>query len=70
MKITRLYTGKDGESHFEDVDVPLADAGKIGRLSECVAAQGIIFRENGPNYDYRSHRATTGAFEAQSDSAY
>ena len=36
MKITRLYSGDDGESHFEDTDIPLEDGGEIGRLSKLV----------------------------------
>ena len=47
MKITRLYTGEDGESHFEDIEVPLEDRGGWGRQSELIKATGIIFRENG-----------------------
>ena len=57
MKITRLYTGKDGESHFEDIDVPLKDAGDIGMLSELHPATGIIFRETDEQYDYEWHTA-------------
>ena len=47
MKITRLYTGDDNESHFEDVDIPLEDKGDIGMLSRVLPATGIIFRETG-----------------------
>ncbi|MDX1619158.1 MAG: hypothetical protein R3224_10260 [Balneolaceae bacterium] len=57
MKITRLYTGEDGESHFEDREILLEDAGEIGRLSETEPAIGIIFRETGPEYDYDWHNA-------------
>lgn len=57
MNITRLYTGDDGESHFEDVEIPLEDGGEIGRLSERLPATGIIFRENDPDYDYDWHTA-------------
>lgn len=57
MKITRLYTGKDNQSHFEDIDIPLKDAGEIGRLSGPVPVTGIIFRETGPDYDYDWHNA-------------
>jgi hypothetical protein len=57
MQITRLYTGPDGESHFEDIEIPLSDAGPIGQLSERLAATGIIFRTTGPEYDYTWHTA-------------
>lgn len=57
MKVTRLYTGDDGESHFEDIEIPLEDAGEIGRLSELEEATGIIFRETSQDYDYDWHNA-------------
>lgn len=57
MKITRLYSGDDGESHFEDISILLKDAGKIGRLSKQEKATGIIFRENDADYDYEWHTA-------------
>ena len=57
MKITRLYTGADGESRFEDVEIVLEDAGDIGRLSSTIPAMGVIFRETEPDYDYDWHPA-------------
>ena len=57
MKITRVYTGDDGESHFEDVEVPLKDLGGIGRLSERVGATGIVFRETEGEYHLDFHNA-------------
>ena len=57
MKITRLYTGTDNESHFEDIEIELYDAGEIGELSDKVNATGIIFRQTGPDYDYNWHNA-------------
>ena len=44
MKIVRIYTGDDGESHFEELEIPLAPA-RYGELSEMVEALGVIFRE-------------------------
>ena len=49
MKITRVYTGDDGESHFEDIEVPLVDRGKIGWISNLETATGIVFRETDAN---------------------
>ena len=57
MRVTRIFTGPDGETHFADVEVPLADAGPIGRLSEAVAATAITFRETPADYDYDWHPA-------------
>lgn len=39
MKITRLYTGKDGESHFEEIEV---------QAEKLQAADGIMFRVGPP----------------------
>ncbi|MBU1097927.1 MAG: hypothetical protein KKB34_15695 [Bacteroidetes bacterium] len=57
MKITRLYTGIDKESYFEEIDVPLFDSGEIGRLSQSQSVSGIIFRETDGDYDYNYHNA-------------
>lgn len=57
MNITRLYTGPDNESHFEDIEIPLKDAGDIGHLSEQLEATGIIFRKTESGYDYDWHNA-------------
>jgi hypothetical protein len=45
MRVTCLYTGTDGRSHFEELDIPLAPAA-YGRESSLVPAQGMILREN------------------------
>ena len=57
MKITRLYTGDDGQSHFEDIEIPLQDHGDIGQLSEIYGVKGVIFRENPGDYHYQWHNA-------------
>ena len=43
MKLTRIFTGEDNRSHFEDLEIPLAQA-PYGRMSELVPAIGVIFR--------------------------
>jgi hypothetical protein len=62
MKITRIYAGEDGESHFAEMDIPLRDAGKIGALSERFPVSDIIFRETGADYDYTWHNAPCRQF--------
>ncbi len=57
MTITRVYATPDGESHFDDVEVPLRDAGAIGALSDAVPARAVVFRETAPDYDYDWHPA-------------
>ncbi len=57
MRITRLYADEDGETHFEEVEIPLEDRGATGRTSRQYPATGIIFREVPPTYDYDWHNA-------------
>ena len=56
MKVTRVYAGADGESHFEDVEIELHPT-ETGRLSEPQNATKIIFRETGGDYDLDFHTA-------------
>ncbi len=62
MKATRMYTGDDGESHFEDIDIPLGRPGKPERLSELIKTKGIIFRETSGAYDLDFHNAPRRQF--------
>jgi hypothetical protein len=57
MKIHRLYADKNGESHWETVEVELAESSRAGRLSKRLPATGIIFREVPPEYDLDWHPA-------------
>jgi len=57
IKVVRVYTGPDNQSHFEDIQVPLSDAGKTGFLSERVKATGVIFRITTGEYNYDFHPA-------------
>ncbi len=63
MKVTRLYTGPDSESHFEDVDIPLKETGRadIGR-SELMKATNIFFREVGVDYQWDWHNVSRRQF--------
>jgi hypothetical protein len=54
MQVTRIYTGDDNQSHFEDLDIPLS-AQKIGRVSGQIPAESVSFRDStdGPEvYDF------------------
>lgn len=55
--LTRVYSDAVGESHFEDVIVPLVEAGNIGRLSAAIPAKAVVFREVEPTYDWNFHTA-------------
>ena len=57
MRIVRLYTGVDNQSHFEDIDVPLKDGGKTGFISELIRATGVVFRMTTGDYNYEFHVA-------------
>jgi quercetin dioxygenase-like cupin family protein len=57
MKITRLYTGPDGKSHFEDVDIPLLTYATGELQSESMSATGVILRETSGNFDLGWHNA-------------
>ena len=57
MRIHRLYTDKNGESHFQDVEIEYAESTRSGRLSKRLPATGIIFREVQPDYDLDWHPA-------------
>ncbi|RMF66861.1 MAG: hypothetical protein D6740_12565 [Alphaproteobacteria bacterium] len=55
--VTRLYTGDDGESHFEEIAIPLQDAGAIGLLSQGHPVRELVFRLTEGDYDYDWHNA-------------
>ena len=57
LNISRLFATPDGESHFEDVRVPLRDKGDIGYLSERIRATGMILRHTDGDYNYDWHTA-------------
>ena len=43
MQITRVYTGDDGESHFETIDITMSES-RYGSLSDLFEAEGVMFR--------------------------
>ena len=57
MRVVRLYTGPDNKSHFDDIQIPLKDAGKVGFISELHKATGVVFRETTGDYNYEFHTA-------------
>ena len=57
FNITKVYSDAAGESHFEEIRLPLTDAGPIGWLSAALPVKEIIFREVEPSYDYDFHNA-------------
>ena len=61
MQITRVYTGSDGQSHFETIEIPL-QASRYGSLSELFEAEGVIFRETPAGGDLDFHNAPRRQF--------
>jgi hypothetical protein len=55
--VTRVYADANGDSHFEDITIPLNDGGEIGFLSEAQKADTVIFRKVISQYDYDFHNA-------------
>ncbi len=62
MKFTRLFTGPDGDSHFEDGTIPLSDSGYAGQRSEPIKAKAITFVELSGSYKYGWHNAPCRQF--------
>ncbi len=62
MKYTRIYADAQGESHFEDVEVPLVPNGLVGSLSEKIPISTMQFRLNKPDYDWDFHTAPARQF--------
>jgi hypothetical protein len=69
VKITRVYSGDDGESHFEDVELALTDRGMIGRISKLMDATGVVFRETNGDYDLDFHCAPRRQFVINLDAS-
>ncbi len=69
FQITRIYTGDDGESHFEDVEVSLVDRGGIGAISQLQDATGVVFRQTDGDYDFDFHNAPRRQYVINLDAA-
>lgn len=54
MKITRLYTGSDNESHFEETEVDMTPHG-ADRVSALYPARGVMFRVAPPHHSTDFH---------------
>lgn len=61
MKVTRIYTGEDGQSHFEDLEVPLGP-GRVGSVSALVPGAGTIFRLTQRGWSEEFHNAPRRQF--------
>lgn len=57
FKITRIYSDRNGDSRFDDIEIPLEDGGAIGFLSEKIPVKEVVFRKVKPAYNYDFHNA-------------
>ena len=57
MQVVRIFTGPDGKSHLEDVDIELEDRGAAGRISRLWSGSGVQFREVDGDYHIDYHTA-------------
>ena len=57
FQVTRVYSDSYGDTRFENITIPLSDAGEIGKLSQGFPVSSIIFREVEASYDYNFHNA-------------
>ena len=62
MKITRIFSDENGDSHFENIEIPLINQGDIGFLSENIDVKKLQFRKVSANYDYYFHCAPQKQF--------
>lgn len=62
MIYTRIYSDSNGNSHFEEVVVPLHDKGVVGFLSANFVVSELQFRENKMDYSWDFHTALARQF--------
>jgi quercetin dioxygenase-like cupin family protein len=62
MKYTRIYSDAEGESHLEDVEIPMNAAPyNTGSISDMFGAKGVMFRVS-PDYFVDWHNAPRRQF--------
>ena len=59
IKISRIYTGEDGQTHLDEYEVPLnrQSPASATELSQLQSAQSIQFRRTSPEYFLDWHNA-------------
>ena len=56
-KAIRVYSGPDGESHFEEIEIPFGEKMGPNMLSLPMAAKDVFFIENSGEHESGWHRA-------------
>jgi hypothetical protein len=62
FKYVRLYTGSDGETHMEDVELELTDSGRGTDVSPEFEAGGVNFAKFRDDYSFDQHNAPRRRF--------
>ena len=69
MKIVRIYTGEDGQSHFEDLEIPQADIPLAGRpngatdkRSDPIPVESVLIRDAQAGDEHAFHPAPCRQF--------
>ena len=57
FRLTRIVSTAAGGTRFDTADVPLADRGIVGRMSDAAGAGTVQFRETDGDYDWDYHVA-------------
>ena len=57
MKYVRIFTGSDGQSHFEDLDFEFAPRGDATLTTPLQGATEVFFRRAAPGYVNGWHQA-------------
>lgn len=55
--VHRIYSDENGDSHFDELEIPLHPQGMAGQLSDPIDVKSVIFREVDPDYDWDFHPA-------------
>jgi hypothetical protein len=55
MRITRLYSGEDNQSHFDEPEVQLESRGLLGYFTAPTGVKAFFFREVPAGYRYDWH---------------
>ena len=61
MKVTRMYTGEDKQSHFEDPEIPMIPD-KFGAKSDHLPGAGVFFQQNPEGASIGFHNASQRQF--------
>ena len=62
MRISRVYTGDDGRSHFEEIEIAFPEDAGIGRRTPLLPADSLSMREAEDDREMDFHNAPRRQF--------